>query len=112
MPIYEFVNEDGVIEEHYLPMSEAPNLGAKVVIEDRLLKRIASRPRMNVKEYRVTAPSQPALDADGNLPKGCVPAPRYDRDPSSPTYGFAQFQSKKEIDEFCAKSDGRCTFGG
>ena len=45
MPVYAFKDEQGVEAEHFFNSSEAPSIGATVVIEGKNLKRI---PAFNV----------------------------------------------------------------
>jgi len=108
MPLYDFVDADGEPLELYLPMAEAPELGSTTEIDGREVTRVVTPPRTAVRPDRhFVAWSQPTLNADGTLPPDVVPAPRYDRDPSSVSYGHAQFSSRREVDEYVARCEGR-----
>lgn len=112
MPIYEFENEDGVIEEHFFPMKDAPSIGSKVVIDERLLRRLPPHPQISVeRDHHFVAYSQPTCEPDGSVAPGVVPAPRYDMDPKSKTYRHALFASKGEVKRYVKDTDGRVTYG-
>lgn len=113
MPIYEFKNEQGITEEHWFSMSEAPPIGSQVVIDDRLLTRIPTLPRVSVEpDRRFVAWSQPLCNPDGSVPPGQVAASRYDLDPKSPSYRSPLFNGKREIEKFVAESNGNVVYDG
>lgn len=111
MPIYEFKNEQGVTEEHWFSMSEAPPIGSQVVIDDRLLTRIPTLPMVSVEgSSHFVAWSQPLCNPDGSVPPGVTPAPRYCMDPKDPAYRSPMFDSKREIQKYVSDSGGTVTY--
>lgn len=111
MPIYEFKNEQGVTEEHWYSMAEAPPIGSQVVIEDRLLTRIPTLPRVSVEgSSHFVAWSQPLCNPDGSVPPGQARAERYDLDPKSPSYRSPLFAGKREVEKYVADSQGTVTY--
>jgi hypothetical protein len=108
MPLYEFRNEQGVVEEHYLEMKDAPGIGHSIVIDDRLLTQLPPRFGVSVEpDGRFIAWSQPLCDEKGRVPDGVTRAPDYDMNPKSASYRFPRFQSKSERKRYISDSDGR-----
>ena len=89
MPEYEFQLGDGRVICEYFPMADAPGIGEVVEIRGQPATRILSQIRQTNRSYGHTAHSLPPWD-----PR----APRHDED------GQPVFTSKKEIDEYAAKS--------
>lgn len=103
MPLYSFKDLDtGEPIELFYQMGQAPGLGEKIRHKGRHLQRLVEAPMGRVKpEKRFKAYSQPHKDRHGNLPPGAIEAPHYDSD------GVPVFTSKKEVDAYVAKSEGR-----
>lgn len=89
MPEYEFRTADGRIVTEFLPMSEAPEIGSWRTVGGVRAQRIASVPRQTDRRYEHVAHSLPPWD-----PR----APRHDEE------GQPVFVSRKEIDEYAARS--------
>lgn len=89
MPSYVFKNAKGELEEHYLPMGEAPPFGSTIVLEGRSLTRVVTAPRANARED--------VHFTDITMDPWTPGMPRYDKD------GMGQFHSLKECHETAAK---------
>lgn len=115
MPIYEFKNEQGVIEEHWFEYADAPPIGSTVVIDDRAMVRLPPRPQISVsRDRRFVAWSQPQCNPDGTVPEGVVPASRYDMDPKSDSYRQPLFDGKREVERYVGevrKAGGEISYG-
>jgi hypothetical protein len=91
MPIYEFklVGGEEVIEK-YFRVVEAPNLGATILTDGKLYRRIiSSGVQADVKEFAHVSHS---------LPKHCKGAPAYDQ------AGRPAFSSQRQVQEFAARN--------
>ncbi|MFB3431992.1 MAG: hypothetical protein ABL309_13830 [Phycisphaerales bacterium] len=96
MPLYSFVNQTtGETEERFYSMTEAPKIGEVIIGENgHLLERVVDVPRTNIRR------SIECLHSE-SLPLNDPDAPRTDKQ------GRAVFTSRREIDEFVARKQGK-----
>ena len=98
MPEYSFKNRAGQVSHMYFPVAEAPKFGSVVTDENGVLwTRVIDIPRVNGgQDHHFVSRSLPRWDPS---------APRHDEQ------GRPQFDTKKEVTEYVAKTDGDWTYG-
>ncbi len=91
MPVYAFEMEGGGVEEHFFTMKEVPPLEQFVELRAGVRgRRIFEPPQIQKpREYKF---------ASHQVPRHHPAAPRHDKD------GRACFESKREVQEFMAKT--------
>ena len=90
MPEYEFERPEGQVILHFMPMAEAPSIGSTVLIDGEPCTRIVSQIQRPIVETTSFTSHQLA---------------RYHPDaPNLDAKGRPVFDSKTDVDEFCAKT--------
>ena len=92
MPIYTFKTESGDRVELFMPMDEAPSIGALLTVGKSVLTRVADRVSADIRtDKHFTSRALPRWDPS---------APRHSAN------GQPQFTSQKEVDEYVSKTEG------
>ena len=98
MPNYLFQAPGGDVKSVYFPMSKAPHLGDKVILDGIPCVRVLG-------DIQVRTPATRSV-VSHSLPRWHEDAPHHDKD------GRPCFGSQREVDEFCSKTRDTDPHGG